>query len=89
MGLKPEFSARANGTASIASANARIAYCSIPGLYSRKVSLGHIRVKESHIKPHLHSSILDGKGAGNFSGTSTVHNSIVTHQVADDTKGIV
>lgn len=33
MGLRPEFSARANGTESSASANARIAYCSIPGLY--------------------------------------------------------
>lgn len=33
IGLKPEFSARANGTASSASANARMAYCSMPGLY--------------------------------------------------------
>jgi hypothetical protein len=32
MGLKPEFSERAKGTASSASAKARIAYCSIPGL---------------------------------------------------------
>lgn len=29
--LKPEFSARAMGTASSASANARMAYCSMPG----------------------------------------------------------
>ena len=33
MGLKPEFSARAMGIASSASAKARIAYCSSPGLY--------------------------------------------------------
>ena len=32
MGLRPEFSARAIGTESSASANARIAYCSRPGL---------------------------------------------------------
>lgn len=33
MGLNPEFSASASGTASNASAKARMAYCSIPGLY--------------------------------------------------------
>jgi hypothetical protein len=33
IGLSPEFSASAIGTASSASANARIAYCSRPGLY--------------------------------------------------------
>lgn len=34
IGLRPEFSARAKGTASRASANARMAYCSMPGLCS-------------------------------------------------------
>jgi hypothetical protein len=43
IGLSPEFSARAIGIASNASAKALIAYCSIPGLYrvqsiSRKFS---------------------------------------------------
>ena len=33
MGLKPEFSAKAMGTASRESAKAFIAYCSSPGLY--------------------------------------------------------
>lgn len=33
MGFKPEFSANVRGTASRASANARMAYCSIPGLF--------------------------------------------------------
>ena len=33
IGLRPEFSDRANGTESSASANARMAYCSMPGLY--------------------------------------------------------
>lgn len=32
IGLKPEFSARVMGTESRASAKARMAYCSIPGL---------------------------------------------------------
>jgi hypothetical protein len=35
MGLRPEFSASAIGTQSSASANARIAYCSRPGLCCR------------------------------------------------------
>lgn len=44
MGLSPEFSASAMGTASSASAKARIAYCSRPGLcrsvrYNRALSL--------------------------------------------------
>lgn len=39
MGLRPEFSASAMGTASRASAKARIAYCSSPGLY-RSLSVG-------------------------------------------------
>jgi hypothetical protein len=34
MGLRPEFSARAMGTESRASAKARMAYCSRPGVYS-------------------------------------------------------
>jgi len=33
IGLRPEFSAKAMGTASSASAKARIAYCSRPGLW--------------------------------------------------------
>lgn len=33
IGLHPEFSASANGIASNASANARIAYCSRPGVF--------------------------------------------------------
>lgn len=32
IGFKPEFSANVSGTASRASANARMAYCSMPGL---------------------------------------------------------
>ena len=39
MGLNPEFSAKAIGTESSASANARIAYCSRPGLW-QGVSIG-------------------------------------------------
>lgn len=35
IGLKPEFSAKAIGTESRASANARMAYCSMPGLYMK------------------------------------------------------
>ncbi len=38
IGLSPEFSARAIGTASSASAKARMAYCSRPGLYTKDVS---------------------------------------------------
>jgi hypothetical protein len=34
IGLKPEFSAKAIGTESKASANALMAYCSRPGLYT-------------------------------------------------------
>lgn len=41
------------------------------------------------IVSHLDSSVLDSKRARNFSGTSTVHNSVVAHQVADDTKCIM
>lgn len=33
IGFKPEFSANVRGMASRASANARMAYCSIPGLF--------------------------------------------------------
>ena len=37
IGLRPEFSANAIGIASSASANARIAYCSRPGLFSHVI----------------------------------------------------
>lgn len=36
IGLRPEFSASAMGTESSASANARMAYCSRPGLYAEQ-----------------------------------------------------
>lgn len=39
IGLRPEFSARAMGTASNASAKARIAYCSRPGLYINSLDI--------------------------------------------------
>lgn len=39
IGLRPEFSANAKGTASSASAKARIAYCSMPGLWNPKSQL--------------------------------------------------
>lgn len=37
MGLKPEFSAKANGTVSKVSANACMAYCSTDEIYKRKI----------------------------------------------------
>ena len=40
IGEKPLFSANANGTDSKASANARIAYCSMVGIYEERDELG-------------------------------------------------
>lgn len=85
IGLKPEFSERARGTASRASANARMAYCSIPGLCSRLVQVD----EEENQATHLNSSVFNSKRAGDFCSTSAVHNSVVAHQVADNAECIM
>lgn len=45
--------------------------------------------RQDNLETHLDSSVLDGKRASNFSGTTTVHNPVVSHQVADDAQSIV
>ena len=37
----------------------------------------------------LDSSFLDGKGAGDFSGTAAIDNAVVFYEIADYTKGVV
>jgi hypothetical protein len=37
----------------------------------------------------LDSGVLDGQGAGNLGGTTTVNNTVVTDQVADHAQRIV
>ena len=84
MGLRPEFSASAMGTASRASANARIAYCSRPGLCEvLVVVIAELR------NAYLDCGILNCERACYFRGSSTVYNTVVAHQVSDDTEGIV
>lgn len=88
MGLNPEFSASASGTASNASAKARMAYCSIPGLYVHS-SARAIDSNQSESASYLYSSIFYSERAGNFSSTSAIHNPVVPNQIADDAKCIM
>lgn len=38
---------------------------------------------------YLDSSVLDGEGAGNLSGTTAVDDTVIADQVADDAEGVV
>lgn len=91
MGLRPEFSASAKGIASKASANARMAYCSIPGLCENVRQMTQMLVQNlaEANSTYLHSSILNSNGAGNFGSTTTVDDTVIAHKVAHNAKGIV
>jgi hypothetical protein len=49
MGLRPEFSASAMGTASRASAKARMAYCSRPGLCKEVRKVSYRRMTDAYL----------------------------------------
>ncbi len=85
MGLRPEFSASAIGTASRASAKARMAYCSRPGLCEALVTVTAYDLGNAY----LDCRILDCKRACYFGSTAAVHDTVVSHQISDDTEGIV
>lgn len=80
IGDNPEFSANAMGTISSAFANARIAYCSIPGVLKlvKKEWLEYVICSFSH-----------GEGAGYLSCTTAVNNAIVFDEVSDNTQRVM
>jgi hypothetical protein len=49
------------------------------------VSLSASRI----VVTYLDGGIFYGNGAGNFSSTATIHNTVVPDQVADNAKGIM
>lgn len=83
---RPLFSARARGIDSRASANARMAYCS-------RVATWHnikYRLKRSIRSITYGISVLgDGKAACDLSSSTTVDNTVVADEVADNADGVV
>lgn len=88
IGDKPEFSASARGMASRALANARIAYCSIVGIYQGHININRYIEANEKIS-HLVSTFGDGHRSTNLGSTTTVDHPVISHKVTNNTNGIV
>ena len=79
MGDKPEFSASAIGTVSSAFAKARIAYCSIPGVFRQRKSA----------LPYLVCRLGNSERACNFCCSTAIDDTVVLDQIPDDTQRVM
>ena len=87
IGDKPLFSARASGIASRADANARIAYCSIVGIFKKDEK--HVRDKRLSSWCYLVCSFWHCNRTTYLRWASPIHNPVVNHKVTNCTDGIV
>jgi len=85
IGLRPEFSAKAIGTQSSASAKARIAYCSRPGLCDSSQKLLHCL--GIFIGTLTAASSTASEQA--ISGTATVYDAVIPDEIPDNAESIV
>lgn len=93
IGDKPLFWARAMGTQSSASAKARIAYCSSPGLCVMTCQYDTAHSGKHHNQcfwcTYLDGGLLDGQRACNFCCTSAIDDAIVADEISNHAERIM
>ena len=88
IGDRPLFSARARGTASSAAENARIAYCSIVGIYEMKYD--RLKKKKGRRRfTHLIRCLGDCDRAADLRCTPAVYDPVVDYKVAHDANRVM
>ena len=94
IGSRPEFSAKAKGTASRASAKARNAYCSIVLILSasllqyrnEKKNRYFFKIRRIKLK---YLWIPNCQGTWDLRGSTTIYNTVITNQITNCTQSIV
>ena len=92
IGLSPEFSAKASGIDSNASANARNGYCSKVLIYGKKRTHSVPFVKEEKLfnrVTHRIGFLGYRNRTGDFGSSASVHNAVISNQIANNAESIM